>query len=77
MNKLSKLVLNKLEGEKLSKQDTKLIVGGNGYDEYDPYFFIDGCFGYGCCSVLDPETGQLLGCTSFTAQPYEYCVYGK
>ena len=75
MKKISKLALNELQGEKMPKQHTKLIVGGyDGVD--DPWYFIDGCCGNGCLPVyLDGQ--YIIGCTSFVAHHSHFCCYGK
>ncbi|WP_293668885.1 TIGR04149 family rSAM-modified RiPP [uncultured Parabacteroides sp.] len=62
MKKLKKITLNKLEGEKLSNQELKLIVGGSNHTS---------CSGSGCQAIY--SSGMWVGCA---AAGSGFCVYG-
>lgn len=63
MKKLKKITLNKLEGEKMSSQELKLIVGGYNHTS---------CSGSDCGATYS-ATGNWTGCTW---SPNGFCVYG-
>lgn len=62
MKKLKKITLNKLEGEKMSSQELKLIVGGYNHTS---------CFGSNCGAIY--SSGNWVGCAW---SPGGFCAYG-
>jgi natural product precursor len=63
MKKLKKITLNNLEGEKLSSQELKLIVGGYNHTS---------CSGSGCQAIYN-SSQQWVGCAAYSSG---FCVYG-
>jgi len=66
MKKLNKLVLKKLAGKEMLKQDIINIMGGYNYDD---------CCGYECAELWDDLTGAWIGCIKCPLC-LNFCCYG-